>query len=267
MFDMPALFRDGAVIPRQAPYDRFAAAAYQRVPVILGSNRDEQKLFLSRDPEHVRLILGFYPYLRDPERYQITSDYMSRAWKANSVDELARRMRPVQGPTVFAYRFDWDEEPRLLLADLSFLLGAAHLFEVPFVFDHWDLGPRSAMFFVDDNEPGRIELSSAMMSYWAQFAYTGDPGSGRDGSLPRWNAWDPRRADADKFIVFDTTADAGIRMSSETVSPAALLAELASDPRIDTADERCALFEHLKGRWPLVVATSSASDFGCGAEL
>jgi para-nitrobenzyl esterase len=104
-----------------------------------------------------------------------------------------------------------------------------------------------------------------MMSYWAQFAYKGDPGSGRDGSLPRWRAWDPRGPDADKFIVFDTTVDGGIRMSSETESPAALLAELASDPQLDAAEERCALYQQIGDWWPLVVATSRASDFGCSA--
>jgi para-nitrobenzyl esterase len=174
-------------------------------------------------------------------------------------------MRPIQGPTVFAYRFDWDEEPTLLLADLSVLLGAAHLFEVPFVFGHWDIGPRTGMIFVEDNEPGRIELSAPMMSYWAQFAYTGDPGRGRDGSLSRWSAWDSRRPDGNKFIVFDTATDGGIRMSSETESPEALLAELAADPRLDNADERCVVFERLNGWWPLVVPASSASDLGCSA--
>jgi hypothetical protein len=67
------------------------------------------------------------------------------------------------------------------------------------------------------------------------------------------------------FIVFDTAGDAGIRMSSETESPAALLAELAADPRLTSAEDRCALFGHLNDRWPLVAAASSASDFGCGA--
>jgi hypothetical protein len=56
-------------------------------------------------------------------------------------------------------------------------------------------------------------------------------------------------------------------MSSETESPAALLAELASDPRLATAEERCALFDHLNDWWPLVAAASSASDLGCGAVL
>jgi carboxylesterase type B len=45
-------------------------------------------------------------------------------------------------PPVFVYRFDWDEEPNLFfLADLGRLVGAAHGFEIPFVFGHWDLGP------------------------------------------------------------------------------------------------------------------------------
>jgi hypothetical protein len=54
-------------------------------------------------------------------------------------------------------------------------------------------------------------------------------------------------------------------MSSETESPDALLAELASDPHLDSADERCVLFERLHGWWPLVVPASSASDLGCSA--
>jgi hypothetical protein len=54
-------------------------------------------------------------------------------------------------------------------------------------------------------------------------------------------------------------------MSSETESPAALLAELATDPHLASAEERCALFDHLNDWWPLVAAASSASDLGCGA--
>ena len=51
-------------------------------------------------------------------------------------------MRSTQ-PDVFVYRFDWDEEPKLLGADLQPMLGAAHGFEIPFVFGHLDLGRRA----------------------------------------------------------------------------------------------------------------------------
>ena len=80
-------------------------------------------------------------------------------------------------PGVFVYRFDWDEEPNLfLIADLAQLVGAAHGFEIPFVFGHWDLGPMSRRLFTAENAEGRDRLSGEMMSYWAQFARAGEPG-------------------------------------------------------------------------------------------
>ncbi len=34
---------------------------------------------------------------------------------------------------VFAYRFDWDEQGKLLWMDFSKIFGAAHAMEIPFV--------------------------------------------------------------------------------------------------------------------------------------
>ena len=111
---------------------------------------------------------------------------MSRWWRATAADGPARAMTAAGASDVFVYRFDWDEEPRLFgLADLSELLGAAHAFEVPFVFGHWDLGSEGNVIFSRENLPGREELSAQMMSYWAQFAYAGDPGQGRGGEIGR----------------------------------------------------------------------------------
>jgi para-nitrobenzyl esterase len=60
-----------------------------------------------------------------------------------------------------------------------------------------------------------------MMSYWAEHAYTGAPGRGRDGREVEWTAWN----DADgepKLMLLDTAADGGVRMSPERVSHASL---------------------------------------------
>ena len=62
-------------------------------------------------------------------------------WKATGADMPAAALRGTQ-PDVYVYRFDWDEEPTLLGADLGEMLGAAHGFEIPFVFGHFDLGQR-----------------------------------------------------------------------------------------------------------------------------
>jgi para-nitrobenzyl esterase len=248
MIDHPRIFGDGVVLPAADFHDTLAAGHYGRMPVMLGSNRDENKLFLFSDPAHVRKLFGVLPRLRDAQRYERVASALSRTWKANSVDELAWRMQKVQGASVFAYRFDWDEEPQVFGSDLSQMLGAAHAFEIPFVFGHWDLGPEGEMLFDEENAPGRVALSDAMMSYWSEFAYSGDPGRGRDGSLPTWSAWGAAPGQ-EKYIVFDTAPDGGVRMASETVTLAEIAAELAGDTHGDAA-ERCALRTQLTLWWP-----------------
>jgi para-nitrobenzyl esterase len=258
MLELPQLFRDGSVLPREEPREAFAAGAYHRVPIILGTNRDEMKLFMVGDPVHVTKFLGLVPRPRDAERYALVADYLSRAWKVAGVDELAGTLRGIQGPSVFAYRFDWDEEPTVFFSDLSQLLGAAHILEVPFVFGHWNLGAAANVIFDEENEPGREELSAAMRSYWAQFAYTGDPGRGRAGDLPLWSPWSDEGVEADTLLLLDTRAGGGVRMASGRVSAESLAAELSDDPRL-AHGEKCELLRDGMARsWPRVARVGMA---------
>jgi para-nitrobenzyl esterase len=258
MLDLPQLFRDGSVLPREEPREAFAAGAYHRLPIILGTNRDEMKLFMVGDPVHVTKVLGLVPRPRDAERYALVADYLSRAWKVAGVDELAGTLRGIQGPSVFAYRFDWDEEPTVFFSDLSQLLGAAHILEVPFVFGHWNLGAAANVIFDEENEPGREELSAAMRSYWAQFAYTGDPGRGRAGDLPLWSPWSDEGVEADTLLLLDTRAGGGVRMASGRVSAESLAAELSDDPRL-AHGEKCELLRDGMARsWPRVARVGMA---------
>lgn len=256
MVEMPRLFQEPTVLPRDE-YEAFGR--YNRVPVITGTNRDENKLFLAEDQELVRELFGFVPRLRDPERYERVAGYLSRGWKANAVDGIAPLLVAHQGPSVYAYRFDWDELPTLFGSDLKAIYGAAHAFEIPFVFGHFDLGRRGSVLFSEENEPGRLTLSGAMMSYWAEFAYHGDPGRGRDGTLPVWKPWDPSSSDAAKYIVLDTPEDGGLRMASETVDAAGLVAEVRADPAFESEGERCDLLADLV-EWYTSVEDAVARD-------
>ena len=140
---------------------------------------------------------------------------------------------------MYAYRFDWDEEPTLFFADYAVLLGASHGFEIPFVFGHLILGPQASRMFTKENEPGREALSAAMRSYWAQLAYAGDPGRGRKGDLPEWGAWDDSAANQPKFVVLDTEAGGGIRMSADVYDKTRIRAEVRDDVRLPTWREKC----------------------------
>ncbi|MCZ7617633.1 MAG: hypothetical protein M5U32_04770 [Myxococcota bacterium] len=67
------------------------------------------------------------------------------------------------------------------------------------------------------------------------------------GELPDWKAWDGREG-APKALVFDTRADGGIRMTSDSVTPEAVLASVETDPRLTTQRDRCWVYRELAVR-------------------
>jgi para-nitrobenzyl esterase len=245
MISMPKVFRDGVVLPQEEPRDSLAGGRYNVVPTMIGTTRDENKLFMFGDPKWVRRTLWIFWRLRDERMYNLTAEYLATWWKADGADDPAAAMRTAQGPSVYVYRFDWDEEPTILGADLAVMLGAAHAFEIPFVFGHFDLGRRGNMLFTAENEPGRKELSAKMMSYWAAFAAKGDPNGGVDGDLTEWQAWDNSGPDAPKFLILDTQADGGVRMSSDSLTGKKVLADLEVDARLSSKEERCSILRAL----------------------
>jgi para-nitrobenzyl esterase len=246
MLYFPQVFRDGAVLPRKQPTAHLARGRYNKVPVILGTNRDENKLFMAFDPALAYWRFGLFPEALDEDIYQAQAHHQANAWKARSVDGPAALMSAAQGPSVYAYRWDWDEERSLpLVYDGPKMLGASHGFEIPFVFGHWDLGPDTGLIFGGGSREGREMLSGQMMSYWAEFAYSGSPGRGRGGDQLEWPAWDDSSAEAPKYIVLDTPADGGLRLASETFSIDRVVVELMEDPRLATDRDRCTVLRSL----------------------
>jgi para-nitrobenzyl esterase len=251
MISWPHMFRDGTVFPTADPLTLFQdTGTYNEVPLIIGSNRDESKLFMILDPTFVNFLAGVPVGAKDPAYYALASRYTTDAMKATSVDGIASVLSQTPGqPGVWAYRFDWDEEPVFMgLVDVGFLLGAAHGLEIPFVFYDFNqfMVPSFApMVYTPENLPGRLELGSSMSSYWAEFAYSGDPGLGRTGTEVEWTEWDNSAPGNDKFIIFDTSADAGIRMSSETVTLTGLYADLLAETGFTTQEQHCGMYVQL----------------------
>ncbi|MEE4299008.1 MAG: carboxylesterase family protein [Pseudomonadales bacterium] len=237
--DSPAVFRDGVVLPDRPFIEALGTpGAFHPVPVLLGTNRDEPKIFQAFDPRRVTRLAGLPLWAKDARLYDLRAEYGALAWRVRGVDDIARRLHGA-GVPVWSYRWDWDEEGRLLFVDLSRLLGAAHGLEIPFVFGHFDVGPQSPLLFDDRNAEGRLALSERMMAYWVAFARDLDPGTGADGLGPRWAPVDP--AAGASFVTLDTGAG-GIHMESEVVTFEDFVERLATDPRFDNSAERCDVF-------------------------
>ncbi|MGW8323865.1 MAG: carboxylesterase/lipase family protein, partial [Thermodesulfobacteriota bacterium] len=127
MLSFPNPFRDGTVLP-ETGFEVLRTGDYaNKVPVILGTNKEEEKIFNFADP----FFSG-----RD-ELYQIVSAYGSDAWKARGVDQVARKLRSqTDQPGVYAYQFLWgawnDTEGSVIPDPWGFKLGCCHTLEIPF---------------------------------------------------------------------------------------------------------------------------------------
>jgi len=236
---MHKVINDGYVMPLDGM--NFKSKNLRDIPIITGTNRDEMKLFLAFDPEFAsqRFSLTF---IKDQDLYDISSEYGSAGWKVAAVDKPASELSSIGNNKVFGYRFDWDEEPKIFLMDLSRILGAAHAIEIPFILGGMELGGLEDFMFDEKNIDEATKLSRTMMSYWAEFAYNGDPGKGRKGDLTRWEAWN-NLENENKFLIIDTPQDGGVRMNNEALSYEVLVERLLLDNRIPDDSMRCILLK------------------------
>jgi para-nitrobenzyl esterase len=228
MIDNPSILRDGVVIP-QSGFDVLETGDYPgKVPLIIGSNKEEVKLFL--------LFSGAIPWRS--QLYEAAAKYSSDLWKATGVDEVARRlsMHPDQ-PPVYAYRFDWGAADARgngpLPGNWGRKLGAFHSLDVPFFLGRDTLNGFMHLFlFTGQNGPGRKALSRTIMEYVARFARTGNPNveaAGPGAETAEWTPW-VNTPGAPKCILFDAPGDSpSIIMSNIELTEEAVMAEVKAD--------------------------------------
>ncbi len=241
-YDLPSVVYDGVLIPEGDHRTLIAQGRYNIVPMIVGGNRDEEKHYLSSDPGQIVELAG-RTEIRDPGQYAVLNRFYSEWWNFMDTDDLLPRLRA----PVYAYRFDWDDEPTAP-TDMKTIFGAAHGLELAFVFDtftyafvHDDLpspdeektgdAPQHRWLFSEANRASRERISAAMMSYWGQFAHTGDPGAGRPGELPRWRPWDESK----RKIIFNND---GVATEGGLIDGPALLEALWASPDLSHAQKR-----------------------------
>lgn len=214
MFNFPTHFGDGAVLPEDF-YGALKSGQYTKVPILIGSNKEEVKLFLMLGNPAFKLWIQDGSLLKDPVRaelYDLVAKYQSDGWKVMAVDQLARIIRQhADQPMIYAYQFLWGSgglKKSVLPAPYNIVTGACHAMEIDFIFGTEGVALGS-LAFTDKNRPGRLALSQAMMDYWAQFSRTGNPNR-EDSRLTKWKPWangdgDPKilllNADYDELLI------------------------------------------------------------------
>ncbi len=196
---------DGDSIP-QAPLAAIRAGSASDVALMVGTTRDEWKLFSAMDPRHFKMDQGTLTkivdarlqHLEGTDRAHLLELYGSLrpdapAWDVFDALETDRRFRIpaiqlaeaqcAQQPATYKYLFSWASPAR------RGVLGSCHALELPFVFGTLD-APTMDRFA--GAGPEAEALSQAMMDAWLSFAHRHDPNC---EALPRWSAYGiPERA-------------------------------------------------------------------------
>ena len=206
---------DGTVVALN-PIAAIRAGQYVKVPVLAGITRDETKLFpqllairpafggvsgrLLDDAAVFKLAYNYdaaaapatrvedwvpaayLPVNAPSTGFNARTHELNRLWFQAIRDDALNALRSQQA-SVWGYRFDWDKLP----APFDTIFGAAHTFDLPFVFGNFGPSLYSRISFTPGNEPGRMALARAMQQALGEFAARGDPNAPLLGA--HWVPW------------------------------------------------------------------------------
>jgi carboxylesterase type B len=200
-----ASFVHGVPALPQSPTDAVEAGRFQRVPLIVGSNRDEGRTFLIGNigmtqehyvafvrgtfPDRADAVLARYPWPADADRF--TPAYLTAAIFTDAgliaglggcptlrlIETFAEHTR------TYAYRFDHRTGPGLRPEPAGYQWGAGHAAELAYLWPSFDNGTPIAPTF----DAAERRLSADMVHYWGSFVRDGRPRAPFAAPWPAFN--------------------------------------------------------------------------------
>lgn len=197
---------DGSSMPRP-PMDVIEAGELAGIPLMVGTTRDEQKLYVAMqdraalsDDDLVNQVRSVLPRRAADRAADVVACYResrtSRSLPADNLDILdavgttSRFRLPAlrvaeayleHEPATYVYEFDYSSPAR------NGAMGACHGLEVPFVFGAIGRGGDDRL---SGSGPEVERLQAQMMDAWIAFARTGSPGHDGIGPWPTYDTVD-----------------------------------------------------------------------------
>lgn len=234
----PGIINDGVVIPSAGFAAALADPEYAKtdVPVMAGANNEEVTLWMGLNRYFVDASYPFTKWLppkvtlKDPEMYKFWVRQRSEGWKAQGVDRPLAALESAGYSSLYAYRYDWNDQEDSFLIAFSEVLGAAHASEISFVQGKAMYGPIGSYMY-PDSESAR-DMTEIMMTAWGNFARDGKPGE------VKGDIWAPYVSRAPHYMVLDSLG--AHELKADAASMEAIFSSVAESDLL-SADERCIL--------------------------
>jgi para-nitrobenzyl esterase len=268
--EVPLLTNDGIVIPLEGLEKALSNSNHvSDVPFMAGSNRDEVKLWIGTAEYFVKLdysflgsILGIPRVtLKDEDAFEAFNYYRSEAWKVRGVIEPISSLNKVGSKNTYAYKFDWDDHRRFIVADFKKLIGASHGTEISLITGNNKL-VEGYGFLIYPAGPSKRFISKNMMLFWSNFAKDGKPGVSTNGIS--WDLYNHSEG-YKNFMILDNNKNMKVVNSITTYK--SLVEELNRDSRVSEL-ERCIILYQM-GTFvgnDILNDISKYADFSCKRE-